>query len=258
MVAAYSMVANGGERVEPTLVDRVQDRYGKTIYRHDQRICEDCADANLPRGAGVRIDSNRERVMNAITAYQLTSMMEGVVERGSASRLNLPVPIAGKTGTTNDAKDVWFIGYSSNIVAGCYIGFDQPRTLGESAFGGTLCVPVFQDFMEDAIQKYGGGQFAVPPGGYFLKIDRFSGQQLPDDATGDNVVAEYFRDGQDPIFGLGAMVDGGFAMGENLPLFAYGEGDGGGASTTVTNSDGETVVVPKKADFGTVSSGGLY
>jgi penicillin-binding protein 1A len=258
MVAAYAMFANGGERVEPTLVDRVQDRYGKTIYRHDQRICEDCADANLPRGAGVRIDSNRERVMNAITAYQLTSMMEGVVERGSASRLNLPVPIAGKTGTTNDAKDVWFIGYSSNIVAGCYIGFDQPRTLGESAFGGTLCVPVFQDFMEDAIQKYGGGQFAVPPGGYFLKIDRFSGQQLPDDATGDNVVAEYFRDGQDPIFGLGAMVDGGFAMGENLPLFAYGEGDGGGASTTVTNSDGETVVVPKKADFGTVSSGGLY
>jgi penicillin-binding protein 1A len=258
MVAAYAMFANGGERVEPTLVDRVQDRYGKTIYRHDQRVCEDCAEPNLPRGAGVRVDSNRERVMNAVTAYQLTSMMEGVVKRGSASRLDLPVPIAGKTGTTNDAKDVWFIGYSSNIVAGCYIGFDQPRTLGESAFGGTLCVPVFQDFMEDAIKKFGGGEFAVPPGGYFMKIDRFSGQPLPDDATGDNVIAEYFRDGEDPMWGLGAMVDGGFAMGENLPLFAYGEGEGGGASTTVTNSDGENVVVPKKADFGTVSSGGLY
>ena len=259
MVAAYAMFANGGERVEPTLVDRVQDRFGKTIYRHDQRVCEDCGNPTLPPGQGVSIDTNRERVMNAITAYQLTSMMEGVVQRGSASRLNLPVPIAGKTGTTNDAKDVWFIGYSSNIVAGCYIGFDQPRTLGESAFGGTLCVPVFQDFMEDAIKKYGGGAFKVPPGGYFRKIDRFSGMPLPDDATGDNVVAEYFREGEEALVGLGLVVDGGFAMGENLPLFAYGEGEGGGdQGTTVTNSEGETVVVPKKADFGTVSSGGLY
>ena len=259
MVAAYAMFANGGERVEPTLVDRVQDRYGRTIYRHDQRVCEDCAATELAPGQGVRITSNRERVMNAITAYQLTSMMEGVVSRGSASRLDLPVPIAGKTGTTNDAKDVWFVGYSSNIVAGCYIGYDQPRTLGERAYGGTLCVPVFQDFMEDAIKKYGGGKFAVPPGGYFIKIDRFTGQQLPPDATGDNVVAEYFREGEEPIFGLGAMVDGGFAMGSNLPLFAYGEGEGGGdAGTTITNSEGEQVVVPKKADFGTVSSGGLY
>ena len=259
MVAAYAMFANGGERVEPTLVDRVQDRFGKTIYRHDQRVCEDCTSPVLPAGQGVTIDTNRERVMNAITAYQLTSMMEGVVQRGSASRLNLPVPIAGKTGTTNDAKDVWFIGYSSNIVAGCYIGFDQPRTLGESAFGGTLCVPVFQDFMEDAIKNYGGGEFKVPPGGYFRKIDRFTGQPLPDNASGDNVVSEYFREGEEALVGLGLVVDGGFAMGENLPLFAYGEGEGGGdQGTTVTNSEGQQVVVPKKADFGTVSSGGLY
>lgn len=259
MVAAYAMFANGGERVEPTLVDRVQDRYGRTIYRHDQRICEDCARPDLARGQGVRITSNRERVMNAVTAYQLTSMMEGAVQRGSASRIDLPVPIAGKTGTTNDAKDVWFVGYSSNIVAGCYIGFDQPRTLGESAYGGTLCVPVFQDFMEDAVSKFGGSAFAVPPGGYFRKIDRFSGMPLPDDATGDNVVAEYFREGEDPMFGFTGMVDGGFAMGENLPLFANGESDVGGTrGTTVTNSEGDSVVVPKKADFGTVSSGGLY
>jgi penicillin-binding protein 1A len=258
MVAAYAMFANGGERVEPTLVDRVQDRFGNTIYRHDQRICEDCGKVDVPPGQGVAITSNRERVMNAITAYQLTSMMEGVVQRGSASGINLPVPIAGKTGTTNDAKDVWFVGYSSNIVAGCYIGFDQPRTLGESAFGGTLCVPVFQDFMEDAVAKFGGAAFEVPPGGYFLKIDRFTGQRLPDDASGDYVVAEYFREGEEPMFGLGAFVDGGFAMGENLPLFAYGESGSGESNATVTNATGETVVVPKKADFGTVSSGGLY
>ena len=255
MVAAYAMFANGGERVEPTLVDRVQDRYGRTVYRHDQRVCEDCTQPDLPRGQGVAISSNRERVMNAVTAYQLTSMMEGVVQRGTARGINLPVPVAGKTGTTNDSKDVWFIGYTSNIAAGCYIGYDQPRTM-EGASGGGFCGPVFEDFMKVAIEKFGGADFAVPPGGYFIKIDRFSGQQLPPDATGDNVVAEYFRDGETPIFGVGAMVDGGFAMGENLPLFAYGEGEG--ASTTVTNSQGEAVVVPKKADFGTVSSGGLY
>jgi penicillin-binding protein 1A len=116
---------------------------------------------------------------------------------------------------------------------------------------------VFEDFMNVAIKKFGGAKFAVPPGGYFLKIDRFTGQQLPDDATGDFVVAEYFRNGEQPIFGLGAMVDGGFAMGSNLPLFAYGESETG-EGTTVINADGETVVVPDNADFGTVSSGGLY
>jgi penicillin-binding protein 1A len=261
MVAAYAMFANGGERVEPTLVDRVQDRFGKTVYRHDQRICEDCATPDIPDGQGVRIDSNRERVMNAITAYQLTSMLEGVVQRGTARGINLPVPVAGKTGTTNDAKDVWFIGYTSNIVAGCYIGYDQPRTLGGRASGAGLCGPVFERFMKTAIKKFGGGAFKVPTGGYFKKIDRFSGQPLPDDATGDNVVSEYFREGEEALIGLGMVVDGGFAMGSNLPLFAYGEGEGGEVADqgkSVTNSQGETVVVPKKADFGTVSSGGLY
>ena len=257
MVAAYSMFANGGERVEPTLVDRVQDRYGKTIYRHDTRICEDCQSANIAAGQGVTITSNRERVMNAITAYQLTSMMVGVVQRGTAAGINLPVPVAGKTGTTNDSKDVWFIGYTSNIAAGCYIGYDQPRTM-EGASGGGFCGPVFEAFMKTAIKKYGGSEFKVPPGGYFINIDRFTGMPVLDGEINDNVVAEYFRDGEAPLFGLGALVDGGFAMGSNLPLFAYGETDGGDRSATVTNADGETVVVPKKADFGTVSSGGLY
>ena len=257
MVAAYAMFANGGERVEPTLVDRVQDRFGKTVYRHDQRQCVDCRLPSLPAGEGLTITSNRERVMDAITAYQLTSMLEGAVLRGSGSGVDLPVPVAGKTGTTNDAKDVWFIGYTSNVVAGCYLGFDQPRTLGPGAFGGTLCVPIFNEFMKEVVKKYGGTTFKVPPGGYFIKIDRFTGAPLPDDASGPNVVAEYFREGEDPLFGLGAIVDGGFAMGANLPLFAYGEVDGGG-DATVTTSSGKTKVVPKKADFGTLSSGGLY
>jgi penicillin-binding protein 1A len=255
MVAAYAMFANGGERVEPTLVDRVQDRFGRTVYRHDQRNCTDCQLASLDPGAALEVVSKRERVMDAVTAYQLTSMMEGVVQRGTARSINLPVPVAGKTGTTNDSKDVWFIGYTSNIVAGCYIGYDQPRTLGSGASGGGFCGPVFEQFMRTAIKKYGGAKFRVPPGGYFINIDRFSGARLPDGASGENVVAEYFRDGEEPIFGL--FVDGGFAMGGNLPLFGYGETDVGGG-TSVTTSTGETKIIPKKADFGTLSSGGLY
>ncbi|TCP63281.1 penicillin-binding protein 1A [Rhodovulum bhavnagarense] len=256
MVAAYAMFANGGERVEPTLVDRVQDRWGRTIYRHDPRRCVECSDPELPEGRAPRLESDRERVMNAITAYQLTSMMRGVVERGTAAgKIDLGVPTAGKTGTTNDARDVWFVGFTSNIVAGCYMGFDQPRSLGRGAYGGTMCAPVFDGFMQVATEKYGGGPFKVPPGGRFIKIDRYSGARLPDDAQGPNVVAEYFRDGEEPIFGVGAWIDGGFAMGSDLPLFEPGEVD---QAREVTTSTGRKATVGPKANFGTLSSGGLY
>ena len=261
MTAAYAMFANGGERVEPTLVDRVQDRYGKTIYRHDARTCTDCAMDSLPNGSGLDITSNRERVMNAITAYQLTTMLQGVILRGTGSGVHLPVPVAGKTGTTNDAKDVWFIGFTSNVVAGCYMGFDNPRTLGPGAFGGTLCVPIFQAFMEQAVKRFGGTAFKVPDGGHFINIDRYTGGQLPDGSSGPNVQAEYFRDGETPVFGIGAMVDGGFGMGQDLPLFAAGETDKTNLSLqteTVTNGNGQTTTVQKKAKFGSASSGGLY
>ncbi|MFN4059149.1 MAG: penicillin-binding protein 1A [Paracoccus hibiscisoli] len=255
MVAAYAMFANGGERVEPTLVDRVQDRRGRTVYRHDQRVCRTCEMQAMPVGQGPVIDSNRERVMDAVTAYQLTSMLQGAVTRGSGSGVNLPVPIAGKTGTTNDAKDVWFIGYSSNIVAGCYLGFDQPRTLGERAFGGTLCVPVFNAFMREAVAEYGGTDFAVPPGGYWVKIDRLTGQRLPDDASGPNVIAEYFRDGTDPDW-LAPFVVSGF--GDEVVILPWEAGANSGSGRAITTSTGESRVIPQRTDFGTMSSGGLY
>jgi penicillin-binding protein 1A len=253
MVAAYAMFANGGERVQPTLVDRVQDRYGKTIYRHDKRACDECQVASLEPGFSPRIISNRERVMDPITAYQLTSMMTGVVERGTArNTVNLSVPTAGKTGTTNEAKDVWFVGFTKNIAAGCFIGYDTPKSLGRSASGGGMCGPVFDTFMKESTKKYGGGDFVVPPGGFFLKIDRFTGARLSEDATGDNVVAEYFLDGEEPVFGI--AFDGGFAMGADLPLFE----EVGVTSRQVTTSTGKKAVVGPKATFGTLSSGGLY
>ncbi|MEM0936686.1 MAG: PBP1A family penicillin-binding protein [Pseudomonadota bacterium] len=258
MVAAYSMFANGGERVEPTLVDRVQDRWGATVYKHDQRRCPECELAALAPGAAPRIITDRDTAIDAITAYQITSMMQGGVQRGTGAstvgNAGLGVPIAGKTGTTNDSKDVWFVGYSSNIAAGCYIGHDQPRSLGPGAYGGTLCGPVFSQFMKEAVAKYGGGQFAVPPGGYFVKIDRFSGALLPDTASGTNVVAEYLRDGEVPIFGV--ALDGGFTMGENVVLFERGQNPQN--TRTVTTSTGRAVEIAPKASFGSLSSGGLY
>lgn len=254
MVAAYAMFANGGERVEPTLVDRVQDRYGNTLYRHDQRNCVDCSLPNLPAGKAPTIQSNRERIMNAVTAYQLTSMMEGVVKRGTARGINLPVPIAGKTGTTNDAKDVWFVGFSSNIVAGCYIGYDNPRSLGSGASGGGICGPVFESFMREAIERFGGTEFPVPDECQFIKIDRFSGARLPDGASGDNVISECFRIGEEPLFGV--TFDGGFEMSGDLPL--YEEAGGNKPAKKVQTSTGNTATVGPKASFGTLSSGGLY
>jgi len=257
MVAAYAMFANGGERVEPTLVDRVQDRYGKTVYRHDPRSCTDCDNPAISPDRSPTILSDRERVMNAVTAYQLTSMMTGVVERGTASKtVNLGVPTAGKTGTTNDAKDVWFVGFTSNIVAGCYIGYDNPRSMGRSASGGGMCGPVFQRFMSQAVTKYGGGAFDVPAGCEFIKIDRFTGARLSSGATGDNVVSECFREGETDNINFGIQLDGGFAMSGGFDLIRP---DGGTQpAREVTTSTGRKAVVGPKASFGTLSSGGLY
>ena len=258
MVAAYGMFGNGGKRVEPTLVDRVQDRYGRTIYRHDQRGCRGC-EAQEFTGELPWIWDPARQVMDPVTAYQLSSMMQGVVSRGTAASTvgnRLGVPISGKTGTTNDAKDAWFIGFTSRIVAGCYIGFDTPRNMGAGAYGGTLCGPVFADFMEVALKEHPVSPRPQPPNTVFVKIDRFTGQRLPDNASGDTVVTELFRRGEEPaVGGYGTYVDGGFAMGADLPLFNR---DSGGQSTQNVTQDGERKVIRTNPTFGTLSSGGLY
>jgi len=258
MVAAYGMFGNGGKRVEPTLVDRVQDRYGRTIYRHDQRGCRGC-EAEEFTGELPWIWDPARQVMDPVTAYQLSSMMQGVVSRGTAASTvgnRLGVPISGKTGTTNDAKDAWFIGFTSRIVAGCYIGFDTPRNMGAGAYGGTLCGPVFSDFMEVALKEHPVSPRPQPPNTVFVKIDRFTGQRLPDNASGNTVVTELFRRGEEPaVGGYGTYVDGGFAMGADLPLFNR---DSGGQSTQNVTQDGERKVIRTNPTFGTLSSGGLY
>jgi penicillin-binding protein 1A len=238
------------------MVDRVQNRWGETVYRHDRRTCEGCVAGNLEDGLSPAIKNNRQRIMDDVTAYQLTSMMRGVVERGTASRtVNLGVPVAGKTGTTNDAKDVWFVGFTPKIVAGCYMGHDRPRSLGRGASGGGMCGPVFNSFMKKAIEAYGAGKFKVPENTVFRKYDRYSGSRLPDNATGAHVVAELFRIGEEPIDGLMDIIDGGWGLGSDLLLFSRGEV---ADDTTVKTATGKVKKIPKKATFGSLSSGGLY
>ena len=167
MVAAYAMFANGGLRVEPTLVDRVQDRYGKTIYRHDQRACEGCAADDIADAGQPLIHSERraDHGRDHRLPDDLDAAGRGQPRHQRRARVGkLHLNLAGKTGTTNEAKDVWYIGYSPRIVAGCYMGYDTPRPLGESAFGGTLCAPIFVEFIKAAMAGQGPVKLAGAAG----------------------------------------------------------------------------------------------
>jgi penicillin-binding protein 1A len=202
--------------------------------------------------------SNADRIMDAITAYQITSMLQGAASRGtSASSVGqLGLNLAGKTGTTNDAKDVWYVGYSPRIVAGCYMGYDTPVPLGESAFGGTLCAPIFVEFIKAAMEGQGPVKWDVPPGGYFIKIDRATGQRLPDSAGGPGVVSEYIKDGQmTMVGGYGMTVDGGWKMGADVPLYENVQNSPQIERVTVR---GQARALPSRPSLGSMSSGGLY
>jgi penicillin-binding protein 1A len=196
MTSAYSTIANGGRKIVPTLIDRIQDRYGKTIYKHDERVCDGCsADAWHNQGEPLIID-NREQVLDPMTAYQITSMMEGVVQRGTgtyANRLNRPV--AGKTGTSNDYKDAWFIGFTPELAAGIYVGFDTPRNMGQAATGGEMAVPIFTEFMADALKGTPPTPFNVPAGMSQVWIDPKTGVQAN---AGDQAILEAFKPGSGP------------------------------------------------------------
>ena len=161
MVTAYSMFDNGGKRIIPTFIDRIQDRYGRTVYKHDQRECRGCKADNWKNQPEPSLVDRREQVIDPMTAYQITSIMEGVVQRGTATVVrSVGKPIAGKTGTTNDEKDVWFIGYSPDIAVGVYIGYDKPRHIGRGATGGASGGADRRRFPEGRARRQAGG--AVP------------------------------------------------------------------------------------------------
>ena len=197
MVTAYSMFDNGGRRVKPTLIDRIQDRYGHTIYKHDERECVGCDAAKWDNQAEPTLIDRREQVIDPMTAYQITSMMEGVVQRGTATVVrDVGKPIAGKTGTTNDEKDVWFIGFSPDIVCGVYMGFDKPRHIARLATGGHLAAPIVRDFLKLALVDKPPIPFRVPPGIKLIRVNPKTGMRAgPGD---DRVILEAFKPGTAP------------------------------------------------------------
>ncbi len=197
MVSGYSVLANGGKKIKPSMIDRIQDRYGKTIFKHEERICDAC---NAPSWEGQdepEITDTREQVLDPMTAYQITSMMEGVVKRGTAPVVRkVGVPIAGKTGTTNDEKDAWFVGYATDLSVGVYVGYDNPRAMGRGQTGGQLAAPIFTDFMKKAFANKKPVEFRVPAGIKLLPIDPKTG--LLARAGNPGVIMEAFKPGTSP------------------------------------------------------------
>jgi penicillin-binding protein 1A len=198
MTAAYSMFANGGRRIKPTLIDRIQDRQGRTIYRHDDRKCADCSAEGWSSQAEPKLSETREQVLDPLTAYQITSMLEGVVQRGTAQVVKaVAKPLAGKTGTTNDAKDVWFVGFSPDLAVGVYLGYDKPQSLGNSATAGQYAAPVFRDFMQMALKDKPATPFRIPPGIKLIRISASTGMRAGS-GEGSGVILEAFKPGTAP------------------------------------------------------------
>ncbi|WP_375569547.1 penicillin-binding protein 1A [Ahrensia marina] len=199
MTGAYAVIANGGRAIQPTLIDRVQDRYGNTIFRHDERLCEGCRVEAWQGQDEPNLIDERDQVLDPMTAYQVTSMLEGVVRRGTAAGISGELSnwaVAGKTGTTNDNRDAWFVGYSHDIAVGVYIGYDNPRDMGRSATGGGLAAPIFADFMQAALEGQPRTEFQVPRGISLIPIDRRTGLQVA--AGTDGSILEAFRPGTSP------------------------------------------------------------
>jgi penicillin-binding protein 1A len=195
MITGYSMFANGGKRIKATLIDRIQDRWGNTIYRHDERICQGCDATKWANQDEPKLIDKREQVIDPLTAYQITSIMEGVIQRGTGIAIKeVGKHLAGKTGTTNDAKDLWFVGYAPDLAFGVFMGYDKPRSLGDSAQAALYTAPIFRDFMKMALANVPDTPFRVPPGIKLISVDVHTGMR----ATGPGTIMEAFKPGTAP------------------------------------------------------------
>ena len=176
LTASYAPFVNGGKKVYPHLVSRIQDRRGKTIFQKENIKCIECDKFIIDSSKLPNIENINKRVISEETAYQMTSILQGAVERGTAKKLKaLKVPLAGKTGTTNDNYDAWFIGFSSDILIGVYIGYDNPKTLGKNETGSKVAIPIFRDFVEKALFKEDFKEFEIPENIYLTAIDYDTG-----------------------------------------------------------------------------------
>jgi penicillin-binding protein 1A len=241
MVSAYSVIANGGKQIKPTLIDRIQDRYGKTIFKHEERLCDACNATDWQNQGEPNIVDNREQVLDPMTAYQVTSMLQGVIIRGTAAgKVKLDTEVAGKTGTTNDQKDAWFVGYTPSLVAGLYVGYDAPADLGKGVQGASLAAPIFNDFMQAATNGKPPEKFVVPPGMTMASVDRKTGMAAQ--AGDPDQIVEAFKPGTGPA--------------TTFTVIGGGTGNGGGDAQVAPEEILKTS--PQANQAVTSGSGGLY
>jgi penicillin-binding protein 1A len=201
LTTAYCMFANGGKKIEYTFIDRIQDRLGKTVWRHDLRRCDGCA-ADAWRGQDEpQLPDDRKPVIDPMTAYQVVSMLEGVVIRGTGAMIWKKVgkPLAGKTGTTNEEKDAWFIGFSPDLAMGVFIGYDTPQPMGHGETGGELAAPIFADFFKQVLKDKPAVPFRTPPDIRQVRINKKTGQRT--DPSDPDAIIEYFKPGTEPAEG---------------------------------------------------------
>jgi penicillin-binding protein 1A len=197
LATGYCTLANGGKQVKATLIDRIQDRWGHTVWRHDQRVCESCKADVWQNQEEPEISDDRPQIIDPHTAYQMTSILEGVIQRGTATVLkSVGRPLAGKTGTTNEEKDAWFIGYSPDLVVGVFVGFDTPTPMGKFQTGGKVAAPIFGAFMQQALADTPPAPFRVPPGIRLVRVNLRTGlRAAADDPTS---IMEAFKPGEEP------------------------------------------------------------
>jgi len=189
---AYCTFVNGGKKVTPIFIDRIQDRRGKTIFNADKRKCEGCQNISYLKNEVPTIKDERKQIISPETAYQITSMMEGVVKRGTGRKLrNLELILAGKTGTTNKNMDAWFLGFTSKLVIGVFVGFDEPKTLGRYETGAKAALPVFKKFVENVVKKKDALPFKIPKNINLVIVDVDTGLE-PNNNT-KKVIYESFK-----------------------------------------------------------------
>lgn len=206
MTAAYAQIVNGGKKVIPTLIDRIQDREGKTVYRHDHRDCEGCAATFYTNQDMPDVPDSRPQLVDPMTAYQMVHMLEGVVERGTGRGISvIGKPLAGKTGTSNDSKDTWFVGFSPDLAVGVFVGFDEPSTLGDHETGGSTAAPIFRDFMKEALKDKPPVPFRIPPGIHMVRVNAATGR--PTDSSDKNAIYEAFKPDTVPMGGEEQVLD---------------------------------------------------
>lgn len=202
MTTAYSMLANGGKQITPSMLERVQDRNGKNIYKRDGRACPECITDILPESLTPippTLSDDNPQIADSISVYQIDSFLEGVIQRGTATRAkSLGFTLAGKTGTTNESFDAWFIGFSANLTVGVFVGFDNPKSLGKHETGASAALPVWIDFMREAMKDKPDLPLRRPSGIKLMKIDHETGQPPTPETLHENIIYESFKLGTEP------------------------------------------------------------